>query len=391
MARAATVKKAKPKTSKTPAIRRKSNASMLLEEKYIGREITDWSEVTEAKVYECLRHYGYFYDNKDSIRWAKVWVKANMTKTNLTQFSAVEDWRISFTVGALCNMMANGAVFDKKRMDWIKAKIQEAIDVGKTKISDQKKGTVAVTVSRRNPAEILKDKTSDFIGDIEDVLDTYLRGVWLDIDNYSVYNELKKSVAAYNTAKAIADYYKPLQDELKELITKKTPDLLEGYEGMTIKKRREYLKLITAIIDDAEKYMASKKAVRKIRAKKVVSATQQTLKVTYLKDSAEFKITSIDPTNIIGASEVYLFNAKYRTIIRLACSSGAGFTIKGTTIQDIDTFGSGKKKLRKPEEFFKAAGGTKTKINKAFTDIKTKPGEANGRLNSETIIYKAYK
>ena len=69
MARAATVKKAKPKATKTPAIRRKSNASMLLEEKYIGREITDWSEVTEAKVYECLRHYGYFYDNKDSIRW----------------------------------------------------------------------------------------------------------------------------------------------------------------------------------------------------------------------------------------------------------------------------------------------------------------------------------
>jgi outer membrane protease len=81
------------KTTKAPAIRRSS--SKTLEEKHIGREVTDWSEVTEAKVYECLRHYGYFYDNKDSVRWATAWVKKNMTKANLTHFSAAEDWRIS--------------------------------------------------------------------------------------------------------------------------------------------------------------------------------------------------------------------------------------------------------------------------------------------------------
>lgn len=386
MARAATAKIVK---RKAPAIRKNSNASKVLEEKHIGREITDWSEVTEAKVYECLRHYGYFYDNKDSVRWATAWVKKNMTKANLTHFSAAEDWRISSTLGALCKMMLNGAVFDEKRMDWINSKIQEVIDAGKQKATAEKK--VVVNITRRNPAEMLKDKTSDFIGEIEDVLDTYYTGVWLDIDNYSVYNELKKVDAAYNTAKAIVDYYTPLQSELTELITKKTADLVEAYEKMPLNQRKEYLKLITVIIDDAEKYMASKKAVRKTRAKKVVSADQQVSKVSYLKDSAEFKLTSIDPANIVGASEVYLFNSKYRTLSRLVSSAREGFTIKGTTIQGVDTAASGKKKLRKPEEFFKIAGTTKAKINKAFTDIKTKPAEANGRINGETLIYKAFK
>jgi hypothetical protein len=122
-----------------------------------------------------------------------------------------------------------------------------------------------------------------------------------------------------------------------------------------------------------------------------VSADQQVSKVSYLKDSAEFKLTSIGPANIVGASEVYLFNSKYRTLSRLVSSAREGFTIKGTTIQGVDIAASGKKKLRKPEEFFKTAGTTKAKINKAFTDIKTKPAEANGRINGETLIYKAFK
>lgn len=378
----------KKKPTKAPVARR-STASKTLEERHIGSEITDWKEVTEAKVSECLRHYGYFFVPKDTARWAISWVKKNMTKAEATHFVAAEEWRISPTLGALCKMMTNGAVFDQKRMAWIKAKIAEVIDAGKKKKAEAKAATTSAP--RRSIQDIMKEKTSDFIAEIEMVLDEYYLGTWLDIDNYSVYNELKKVDAASNTAKAIVDYYTPLRAELSELITKKTPDLVEGYENMPLKKRKEYLKLITLIVDDAEKYMASKKAVRKTRVKKVVSATQQIAKVAYLKDSAEFKLTSIDPSSIVGASEVYLFNSKYRTLTRLVSSSREGFAIKGTTIQNINIDASCKKTLRKPEEFFSKAGNTKPKLAKAFTDLKTKAAVANGRLNGETLIYKALK
>lgn len=374
------------KAQKTPV--RKSNSSKLLEEKHIGEEITDWAEVTEAKVYECLRHYGYFYDNKDSLRWATAWVKKNMTKESLAYFSAAEDWRVSPTLGALCKMMTNGAIFTEKRMKWIDDKIQEVIVAGKNR---KENVTVVTNTTRRSIQDIVKDNTSDFIAGIEEVLDVYYKGAWLDIDDYSVYNELKKVDAAYNTAKAVVDYYTPLKSELVELIDEKTPDLVEGYESLSLKQRKEYLKLVTLIIDDAEKYMASKKAARKTRAKKTVSASQQVSKVSYLKDSAEFKLTSIDPVSIVGASEVYLFNSKYRTLVRLVSSSREGFAIKGTTIQNIDIDSSSKKKLRKPEDFFTQAGNTKPKMSKSFNDLKTKAAEANGRINGETLIYKAFK
>ena len=368
---------------------RKSNSSKTLEEKHIGSEVTDWAEVTERKVAECLRYYGYFYDYKDASRWALSWVKKHMSKKDATHFAAAEDWRVSPTLGALCKMMSNGAVFDEKRMEWIHIKIDGVIAAGKSKKEDT--NVVVANFVRRSIQDILKEKTSDFIAEIELVIDNYYNGVYTDIDNYSVYNELKKTDAAYNTAKAVADYYTPLKAELTELITQKTPDLIEAYEKMPLKQRKEYLKLVTLIIDDAEKYMASKKAVRKTRAKKPVSASQQVSKVSYLKDSAEFKLTSIDPASVVGASEVYLFNSKYRTLIRLVSSARDGFTIKGTTIQNIDIEASGKKKLRKPEDFFTQAGNTRPKMSKAYLDIKTKPSEANGRINCETLIYKAFK
>jgi hypothetical protein len=72
-------------------------------------------------------------------------------------------------------------------------------------------------------------------------------------------------------------------------------------------------------------------------------------------------------------------------------SSREGFAIKGTTIQNLDIEASDKKKLRKPEEFFAAAGATKVKLAKTFLETKTKSSEANGRLNGETLIYKAFK
>ena len=370
---------------KTPV--RKSNSSKTLEEKHIGSEVTDWAEVTERKVAECLRYYGYFYDYKDASRWALSWVKKHMSKKDATHFAAAEDWRVSPTLGALCKMMSNGAVFDEKRMEWIHTKIDGVIAAGKSKKEDT--NVVVANFVRRSIQDILKEKTSEAIAEVEDILDQSFRGE--DITTYSLYNELKKTDAAYNTAKAVADYYTPLKAELTELITQKTPDLIEAYEKMPLKQRKEYLKLVTLIIDDAEKYMASKKAVRKTRAKKPVSASQQVSKVSYLKDSAEFKLTSIDPASVVGASEVYLFNSKYRTLIRLVSSARDGFTIKGTTIQNIDIEASGKKKLRKPEDFFTQASHTRPKMSKAYLDIKTKPSEANGRINGETLIYKAFK
>jgi len=391
MARKATTRT--KKTVKTPTHRRGSNAAMLSEERHVGRETVDWENVTDFELAfrDTLGHYGYFYDIKEGNKWAAEWVKKNYTKAKLADFKAAEPWRTSMTIYSMCKMMLNGATFDEKRMAWLKEGIDSTIAFGNQKRKDVKTNT-NTTIQKKSPAEIVKERTSDFIAEIDAKLDAWTSGPLSDEEDYSVYNELQKVDAAYNTAKGVLDYYTPQMEEIQELVSKKTDDLVEAYSHLTIKKRKELLSILKSIVSDAEKYMSAKKVTRKPRKKKAVSSAQIVSKVKYLKESTEYKVASVDPSDIIGAKVVWLFNVKYRTFTRLESESTSGMSIKGTTILNFDEDKSAKKKVRKPEEFLsKTTKTTKTKINKEFVDLKTKESVPNGRINADTIIYKVYK
>jgi len=229
------------------------------------------------------------------------------------------------------------------------------------------------------------------------VVDQYISGAQSEIQDYSVYDELKKINAPKTLVQKVIEYYTPLLNELEELVTHKTPDLLEGYKHLkTVASKRDYLAFIKNIIDECQKFLnasvaAKVRAVRQPRVKKKIPVEKLVARVKYQKESNEFKLTSINPVNIIGALDVYLFNTKYRRLVQLVAASVEGFSIKGTTIINIsDTCSS--KTLRKPEDALMEFGkATKARASKMFIDLKTKAGSANGRLNEETIILKVYK
>jgi len=95
--------------------------------------------------------------------------------------------------------------------------------------------------------------------------------------------------------------------------------------------------------------MISKKATRKTRVKKVKSAGTQVSSLKYKKIDPDLKVTSVDPTRIIGASTVYLFNAKTRNLTKLETNKKTGFEVKGTTIQNVDIENCLTYNIRKPE------------------------------------------
>ena len=338
----------------------------------------------DTAIYQTLRYYGYFYDHKEAFGWAEAWVKKNMTASELVDFKHSEDWRVNTTLGGLCKMHMAGAQLEEKYMKRIKDGIKNAIDAGRAN-RERQTGSKLVKTS----AEILSYKISDFIADVEGVIDEYHDSTTVfDAENYSVFNELKKISAPKPLAQKVHDYYKPLHDEVEELIVTKNPDLVEGYKHLkTAKDKKDYLVFLKNIIDAAKV-----RAVRQPRAKKKIPVEKLVAKVKYQKDSAEYKLTSVDPANLIGATEVYLFNTKYRHLIQLIAASADGFSIKGTTITNIREDAGLKKTLRKPEDILTEIGKTtKARVNKVFTEIATKSASANGRLNEETIILKVYK
>jgi hypothetical protein len=381
--------------SKKRAIPRRGNAAKLAEESNIGRETIDWSAVKPEDYRKCiletLRHYGYFYERKSYVSWAQEWIKTNQPN-DLKAYKACEDWRTSPTLASLMKMELMGAELDQAAKDFMKDSLDEIIIKGQynlnNKVEDAEEDKPEV--KRKNPSELLKEKTLNIMGEIEGFVDEHLDGT-LD-KKFSLYTHLKTIDAAAQTSRDIVKYYKEVEAELTELIVDKTADLVEAYNHLSVKEQKSLLKLITTFVSDAEKYVLSKKANRKPRAKKATPATKQVAKVIYQKECADFKISSTSPAYIVGATEVYLFNTKTRVMKYLVTDNSNGFTVSGTTVKNYDTELSFKKKLRKPEEMIDVINkSTKLRALKALKALKTKDSPTDGRINADTVILKVNK
>tara|TARA_R110000796_G_scaffold109416_3_gene220838 strand:- start:102 stop:1253 length:1152 start_codon:yes stop_codon:yes gene_type:complete len=374
---------------------RRGNEAKLAEEKNVGSEIIDWTDIAPDRfsksVYEAMRHYSYFYGQKDYVSWTVDWVKSNRP-SDLKSYKAGEDWRTSSTLGSLVRIHSMGAPIPESYVDFINKQIDTVVSFGKINIESAVEEVVsdAPAVKKKNPSELLREKTLGVLGEIEGFIDEHLDGS-LD-KNFSLYTHLKGIDAAAQTARDIAKAYREMEAELTELIVEKTEDLVEGYSHLTLSQQKKLLKLVSGFISDSEKFVLSKKATRKPRAKRATPATKQAEKVIYQKESTDYKITSTSPAHIVGATEVYLFNTKTRVLKYLVTDKREGFIISGTSIKNYDKELSFKKKLRKPEETIDSINKvTRIRALKAFKALKTAETPTDARINSDTIILKVNK
>jgi len=131
------------------------------------------------------------------------------------------------------------------------------------------------------------------------------------------------------------------------------------------------------------------KVNRKPRAKKSVPAEKIVAKLKYMKTNEPLKLVSINPTDIIGATELWVYNSKTRKLGKYVSDEYKTLSVKGTTIIGFNENLSVCKTLRKPEEKlkeFKAAG--KVQLRKFLDDINATDTKMNGRLNEEIILLK---
>jgi hypothetical protein len=190
----------------------------------------------------------------------------------------------------------------------------------------------------------------------------------------------------------IADHFKPLAAELEIAVKGKDSELAEGYRLYSKKQLRAFSDFVNKLLDDCKLFAGNEKKSRAPRKRKAKSADQVVKRVRYQRADTDLKIVSIDPTNIVGASELWLFNTKYRVLYHYVAIDRGGLSVKGTTLINYDEKASQRKKLRKPEDILPniVQGGPKAAV-KLFDSLKTKPAEVNGRINEFTVILRGLK
>jgi hypothetical protein len=334
-------------------------------------------------------------DKKDCSSKIKSYLKSTLPKTDVQIALQAPEWAftsIPFVAATIVwkEMKKEFPVWWKAE-DCLTKHMNEIVSRGKAAGAKKDDEIVIPGLVKKSIQDIVKEKTSDFIAGIEALIDEYKPSNHKDHMTYSVYTELKKIDAPYNTAKAISAYYTPQRDEVKELVENKTEDLVEAYSFLSIPERKKWLEFLTQLVTDAEKYMASKKAIRATRAPKVKTADRQIERLKYATESSEFKLTSINPTSIVGAMRIYTFNVKSRTLSEYVCEKAIGFEVKGSTLVGVDNDLSRSVRLRKPDDFMPIIiGKNANMINKEWMSLTTKTTNGiNGRINKDTILIRA--
>jgi len=138
--------------------------------------------------------------------------------------------------------------------------------------------------------------------------------------------------------------------------------------------------------------MQESKVNKKPRIKKSVSVEKLASKLKFCKTDDQFKLVSVNPTEIIGSKELWVFNRKTRKLGKYIAEEYMNLGIKGTTITGFNANTSVQKTLRKPMDqlkTFKDAG--KIQLRKFLEEIKSTDIKLNGRINEDVLLLKTVK
>jgi hypothetical protein len=317
---------------------------------------------------------------------------------DIAAFKKTKDNRINVTMGAIASCLLRGmppvrADFNNGRdtAAWLREAIVEVIEAGKYDIDEDAVVEVKSTVVQPSIQERVREAAYRMTEEIENALESFQTDAEnFDPKAFKMLNMLKAVEAKAAHARIIKDFYAKDLAELEELASGKADEQLkEGYSHRSRKQIKNLIAFYQEIMAACTMLAQEAKVNRAPRAKKSVPKEKIVSKLKFMKTNEPLKLVSINPADIIGASELWIFNTKTRKLGKYVAAEFNTLNVKGTTITNFNEFTSIQKTIRKPEEKlkeFKAAG--KVQLRKFLDDINATDTKMNGRINEDTILLK---
>ncbi len=334
-----------------------------------------------ASMMRALNYYNSAFENKDKRKWFMSYVGKKST-----EFDTLSDWDFR-SVGTVIRLKQREQPLNDKDLQFI----EDSIAALRLKAKGEQKVSALKGAPKEKevkPVVSIQDRiaeaASGHIGEINGMIDDFITNdTEIDVGSY-----LKANNVSPQVSKLIPGAFAKTIEELNEVIEGNDKQLVEGYSNIKKVKIKKLIKSLESISDACAQQAVSAKAARKPRAKKEKPASVVAKAVKYMKEFPELKLTSEKPEKIIGSSEVWIYNTKYKKI-QVYRSLGA-LGIKGTTILNYDVATSGAKTMRKPELVTGYADMTKRNLANEFKNLKTKEAAVNGRINEECIILRIF-
>jgi len=326
------------------------------------------------------------------------WMSANgYTKEQIKAFKDTKDHRCNSTMGAIAANLLRGmpavrADFNEGRntAQWLGAQISKVVNEGKNDVEIEVVEEKTSTVQQPSIQERVREAAARMTEEIEDALESFSQDPEVfDPKAFKLLNLLRGKGVKAAHARIIKDFYVRQHNEYVEVQGGKCEQLKEGYSHISKKNIKKITDFYSEILGACDMLMQEAKVMRKPRAKKPTDKAKIVAKLKYLKQDDKLKLVSVNPEDIIGSKELWIYNTKTRKLGKYVAAEYQELSVKGTTIIGFDEAKSVQKTLRKPEEQlkeFKVAG--KVVLRKFLEEIKAVDIKLNGRTNEDTVLLK---
>jgi hypothetical protein len=346
----------------------------------MGTEPSHKGDITNVEYITSLNWYNAMSDIKEAREFFNSYLKQQDRLEDIKLLKRVPDSFVPLTAAWLCRMVERGYSLKEKDIVFIEGRLKNAFSHIEPLKEQEKKGEV-VSIQDR-----IKEKASEIIADIEHIVDN--RDSMRD---FSLYEWLKGKQIPATYSSAIVKAYQGWLNELLDAYEGNDPDLKEGYRRQTKSQIAQDIVFFNMIVEDAQKYGDVTKKLRAPRKPRAVSIDKKIKGLKFQKEDKEFKIASVNPERIIGASELWTFNTKYKTLTVFRSADRGGLQVKGTSIINYDEANSVTKRTGRKAEYFieRVLNGGKIVLRKLTEEegIGSETPLAN-RINENTILLK---
>jgi len=373
---------------------------------------TDWEKMTGEQYHRFRRnavaYYYAEYKTADLLPDLYAWMKENKySSEDIRMAKAANGFNLTqAAIIARCLRTGMPDFNEKEAKHWeelpgtmgelkpvtifLRERIADAIERGRDVKEPEEEKKEVSTAPQRSIQDRLREAAFKMTEEIEDAHESFLMDPeGFDPKAIKIVNLLKGKECKGAHARVIKEIYQRPFDEVVEAMAGKDEQLKEGYAWLGKKNIKKLHDFYQEIISACDMLQQEGKVNRKPRVKKAVPKDKLVAKMKYKKTDDQLKLVSINPADIIGSQEVWVFNTKTRKLGKYVAAAYNDLRVKGTTIIGFDENKSVQKTLRKPEEQlkeFKAAG--KVALRKFLEDIKAVDIKLNGRINEDTILLK---
>ena len=349
------------------------------------------AETFDHHLRKSFHYYNYHYTTKQVRKHLNDWLQRNsrLDKPKLARFAAIADRYVLMTPCSLIMAHRVGMPLLDRHVKYIHDQVEYSLalaaksgDTGETlatapsQVVDRK-----VTIQDR-----LQERTAELIGEIEGYYDLVLKNQKTDFKIYdflTVHRVPQSQLGKYETV---------FQRHVQELMAaqdKTHAQLVESYRHYRASDYKRMFAFLADLLAGIEQYRGVKKAVKKARVRKAPAKEKVVARLKYAREDRALKVVSVNPTDIIGAQELWVFNTKTRKLGRYVAEAMGQLGVKGTSITGFDEAKSIAKTLRKPDEQLKEfARAGKVALRSFLKDIKAVEITMNGRINEDTLLLK---